>query len=225
MFCSTCGKQVEDNAVTCSSCGASLTAPTRTAFAGEAADKVKVASTDALHAFKLFATNPVGGLSSAFDSLGQDRALGVGITFGALLALCVLLGVYRLVPAWGRPQGFGGFVRILVVAVVPFVSLFGATILGRLGFRGHGSFGHDSFIAGTSLLPFAVVAIVGGVLGAGNIEVVAVVALFAVCLNILMLFAGLSRISKISEQSATLAVPLMLIASAWLSKIIYSAML
>jgi hypothetical protein len=105
--------------------------------------KVKVASTDALHAFKLFATNPVGGLSSAFDSLGQDRALGVGITFGALLALCVLLGVYRLVPAWGRPQGFGGFVRILVVAVVPFVSLFGATILGRLGFRGHGSFGHD----------------------------------------------------------------------------------
>ena len=45
------------------------------------------------------------------------------------------------------------------------------------------------------------------------------------CLTILMLFAGLTRIAKTSEQSATLAVPLMLLVSSWLAKVIYSAML
>ena len=56
-------------------------------------------------------------------------------------------------------------------------------------------------------------------------EVIAVFTLVAVCLTILMLFAGLTRICKLSERSATIAVPLMLIASAWFSKIIYTAIL
>lgn len=222
MFCQKCGTQIPENAVACSSCGVSAAAPNPTALA---ADKVKVASKDALQAFKLFASNPVAGLSVAFESLGQSRALGVGITFGALFSLCVLFGVYRLLGEWGRPHGFSGFIKILVVAVVPFISLFGASVLGRKAFRGEGGFGHDSFIAGASLLPFGFVALLAGILGLGNIEVIAVFTLFAICLIILMLFAGLTRICKLSERAATIAVPLMLIASAWLTKIIYTAML
>lgn len=222
MFCQKCGTQIPDNAVACSSCGVSTAAPNPTALA---ADKVKAASQDAFQAFKMFASNPVAGLSVAFESLGQARALGVGVTFGALFALCVVFGAYRLLPEWGRPHGFSRFIKILVVAIVPFISLLGATVLGRKTFRGEGGFGHDSFIAGSSLLPFGFVALVAGILGLGNIEVIGVFTLFAVCLTILMLFAGLTRICKISERSATIAVPLMLIASAWLSKIIYSAML
>lgn len=222
MFCQECGKEISDNAAACSSCGVSTAAPNSTAFA---ADKVKAASKDALQAFKMFASNPVAGMSVAFESLGQARALGVGITFGALFSLCVLFGIYRQLPEWGRPPGFSGFIKILVVAVVPFISLFGASVAGRKAFRGEGSFGHDSFIAGASLLPFGFVALLAAILGLGNIEVIAVFTLFAVCLTILMLFAGLTRIYKLSERSATVAVPLMLIASAWLSKIIYTAML
>jgi hypothetical protein len=222
MFCQKCGTQIPDNAVACSSCGVSTATPNPTALA---ADKVRVASKDALQAFKMFASNPVAGLSVAFESLGQARALGVGITFGVLFSLCFLLGIYRLLPEWGRPPGFGGFIKTLVVAVVPFISLFGAGVLGRKAFRGEGGFGHDSFIAGASLLPFGFVALLAAILGLGNMEVITVVTLFAVCLTILMLFAGLTRIYKISERSATMAVPLMLIASSWLSKIIYAAML
>lgn len=222
MFCQKCGAQIPDNATACSNCSASVAAPNPAAVA---ADKVKAASKDALQAFKLFASNPVGDLSVAFEILGQARALGVGIAFGAAFALCVLFGIYRLLGEWGRPHGFSGFIKILVVAVVPFISLFGASVLGRKAFRGEGSFGHDSFIAGASLLPFGFVALLAGILGLGNIEVIAVFTLFAVCLTILMLFAGLTRICKLSERAASIAVPLMLIASAWLSKIIYTAML
>lgn len=222
MYCSKCGTQIQDNSVACSSCGASMAAPNPTALA---ADKVKAASTDALQAFKMFASNPVAGLSVAFENLGPARALGVGIIFGTLFALCIVFGVYRLLPEWGRRRGFSGFLKILVVAVVPFISLFGASVFGRKAFRGEGGFGHDSFITGASLLPFGFFAMLAGILGLGNTEVIAVFALFAVCLSILMLFAGLTRICKTSERSATIAVPLMLLASAWLSKIIYTAML
>ncbi len=222
MFCNKCGTQIADNAVVCASCGAPFAAPNATALA---ADKIKAASKDAFEAFKMFASDPVPGLSVAFESLGPARARGVGIAFGVLFALCVVFGAYRLLPEWGRPHGFTRFIKILVLGVVPFISLLGAIVLGRKAFRGEGGFGHDSFIAGASLLPFGVVALLAGILGIGNIEVIAVFTLFAVCLTILMLFAGLTRIWKISERSATVAVPLMLIASAWLSKIIYAAML
>ncbi len=222
MFCQKCGKEIPANAVACPSCGVSAAPPNPTALA---ADKVKAASKDALQAFKMFATNPVAGLSVAFESLGPARAPGVGITFGALFALCVVFAIYRLLGEWCRPQGFGGFLKILVVAVVPFISLLGAGVAGRKAFRGEGSFGHDSFIAGASLLPFGFIALLAGILGVGNFEVIAVFTLFAVCLTILMLFAGLTRICKLSEQVATLAVPLMLLVSAWLTKIIYAAML
>lgn len=222
MFCQKCGVQIPDNAIVCPSCSASVATPKPAAVA---ADKVKTASKDALQAFKVFASNPVGGLSVAFESLGQARALGVGITFGAAFALCVLFGAYRLLPEWGRPHGFTGFIKILVVALVPFVSLLGASVVARKALRGEGGLGHDSFISGASSLPFACVVLLAGILGLGNIEVIAVFTLFAVCLTILMLFAGLTRICKLSERAATVAVPLMLIASAWLSKIIYTAIL
>jgi hypothetical protein len=222
MFCQKCGAQVSDNGAVCSSCNASLAPPSPAAVA---ADKIKAASKDALQAFKMFASNPVAGLSVAFESLGQARALNVGIAFGVVFTLSVLFGVYRLLPEWGRPHGFTGFIKILVVAIVPFVSLFGASVVARKTFRGDGGLGHDSFISGASLLPLGFVAVLAGILGLANIEVIAVFTLFAVCLTILMLFAGLTRICKFSERAATVAVPLVLLASAWLSKIIYTAML
>jgi len=193
--------------------------------AGVAAEKIKAASSDAWEALKLFALNPVAGLSVAFDSLGQARAFGVGIAFGATFALCVVLAAYRLLPEWGRPHGFTGFIKILVVAVVPVISLFGANVVARKAFRGKGGFGHDSFISGASLLPLGCVNLLAAILGFGNIEVIALFTLFAICLTILMLFAGLTRICKTSERAATLAVPLVLIVSAWLSKVIYAALL
>lgn len=224
MFCQKCGAQIPDNATACSSCSTvvAVAAPNPSSVAAE---RVKAASKDALRAFKQFASNPVGGLSVAFESLGQARALAVGITFGAAFALCLLFAAYRVLPAWGRPQGFTGFIKILVVAVVPFVSLFGATVAARKAFRAEGGFGHDSFIAGASSLPFGCLALFAAILGLGNIEVIALFTLFAVCLTILMLFVGLTRICNMSERAATLAVPLMLIASTWLTKVIYAALL
>lgn len=225
MFCSKCGTQNPDTATACTSCGTPLGA--RKPSGGAAGDKVKAASQDALHAFKMFATDPVGGLAAAAESLGEARALGVGITFGVIFTLLVAFGLYRLpfFAMFGQPQGVGPFFQMLVVAAVPFVSLAGASFGVRKVFGGEGGLGIDAFIAGAALLPFGVVAVLATVLGYGNYDIIAGAALFAVCLTILMLFAGLTRICKTSERAASIAVPLMLIVSGYLAKVIYKAML
>lgn len=226
MFCQKCGAAIPEQATACGNCGAALAAPNPAAAAAAvAAEKVRAASKDALSAFKMFASDPVPGLAVACVSLGPSRALGVGVVFGVVFALCIILAIYRLLPEWGRPNGFTGFIEIFVFAVVPFLSLLGATFCVRRTFRGEGGVGQDAFIAGASLLPSAFVVLLAGILGVGNIEVIAVFSLFALCLTILMLFAGLTRIYRTSERFATIAVPLMLIVSTWFSKIIYTAML
>lgn len=224
MFCPKCGTQLPDTAVACSSCGATLAAAPRAA-AGAAGERVKAASQDAFSAFKTFATNPVGGLSQAYESLGQSRALAVGITFGLVFAACILISIYRVVPEFMRPTGVGGFIRIVVISLVPFVSLFAAAAAVRTIFRGDGEFGSDSFLAGAALLPFGLVAVIMTLIGPSNLQVIQFLGLFAICLTILMLFAGLTRMYKTSERMATIAVPLMLVVTAWLSKVIYDQML
>jgi hypothetical protein len=185
---------------------------------------VQAASEDAWRAFKVFLPNPVPGLPAAFETLGQKRALRAGVTFGAAFALCFLLAAYRILPDWNRPSGFIGFVRMLLVAVAPVLSLFGASVVARKVFHGTGGFADDSFISGAACLPFGCLALVAAILGPGNMQLIAPCALFAGSVTILMLFGALTRMSKISERAATLAVPLILISSTWLSKVTYMAL-
>lgn len=221
MFCQNCGTAVQENAALCSSCGTQI-ARSKTSEVG---DKVKAASKDAAEAFKVFATNPVGGLPTAFESLGEARAIAAGIVFAAIFDLCVFLGTYMVLPPWGRPAGLVGFIKVLIFGAVPFVVLVGASALARRMFGGEGSVGGDSFIAGASLLPFGFVVLLSGIFGMSNFEVIIVLGVFALCYTILMLYTGCTRISKISESRSALAVPIMVIMSGWLAKILFTAML
>jgi hypothetical protein len=186
---------------------------------------MKAASSDAIGAFRSFAGNPVGGLANAYTMLGPAKALGVGLTFGAVFAVCILLSVYRVVPEFLRPTGVGGFFKILVVAVVPFVALFVSAMAVRTVFRGDGAVGSDSFLAGAALLPIGFLALIMSLLGPSSMDIISFLGLFAVCLTILMLFAGLTRMYSMSERLATLAVPIMLVLTAWISRMIYKMMI
>jgi hypothetical protein len=225
MFCPKCGTQLPDGSVACSSCGTTFAAPRGVAGAAVAGERMKAASADAFGAFKTFMGNPVGGLADAYASLGPAKALGVGLTFGAVFAVCILLSFYRVVPEFLRPTGVGGFLKLVIAAVAPFVSLFVATIAIRTVFRGEGSTGSDSFLAGASLLPFGFIALIASILGPSNWNVIQFLAIFSISITILMLFAGLTRIYRISDRMATLAVPIMLLITAFLSQTIYRMML
>jgi hypothetical protein len=133
--------------------------------------------------------------------------------------------VYRILGSAFFP-GVGGFFKILVIAVVPFVALFAATAGVRTVFRGEGALGSDSFMAGAALLPFGLMFLVMTLLGrSSNGNVMYFLGTFAITLTILMLFAGITRINKISERMATIAIPIMLVVTAWLSRVIYTEMI
>lgn len=247
MFCTECGGPLDPNTGQCPVCaGQPASTQSQVAFqatpsgslfgvpdggvvsqprvAPQVTAKVKEASKDATQAFKTFATNPVGGLPVAFQSLGPPRAMGVGIVFAVFSILCVFIGVYIALPAFSKPD-FGDSLKFIVFGAIPFLSLLAASAATRKVFRGQGSLHGDCFISGAALLPFGFLVLVSGVLGFANLEIAALLVVFALCYGILMLYTGVTRISGVSDSRAAFAVPVMIIVSFWLTKIIFGAML
>jgi hypothetical protein len=222
MYCQMCAGEIGDTAAFCPSCGAQVA---KVKSSSDAMNKAKAATGDAVEAFKLFATNPVGKMPVSFETLGEQRALGVGIVFAVVFDVCVLFGTYLSLPKWSRPDDIGGFLKIIVFGAVPFLSIVVASALARKIFSGSGSFGGDSFVAGACLLPFGILVLLLGIVGLGNFEIIGILATFAVSYGILILYTGCTRISKISDASSALAVPIILLLSGWLTKILFTAML
>lgn len=232
MFCTECGGSL-DATGQCPSCAIAVAGstgsqvgdtPTQPRVTPQVTAKVKEASRDATKAFKTFATNPVGGLPVAFSELGPPRALGVGVVFAVVSILCVFIGVYISMPVFSRPD-FGDSLKFILFGAVPFLSLLAASTATRKVFRGEGSVHGDCFIAGAALLPFGFLVLVSGVLGFANLEIAALLVVFALCYGILMLYTGVTRISGVSDSRAAFAVPVMIIVSFWLTKVIFGAML
>ncbi len=177
--------------------------------------------------------SPVGGLPESYEMFDPERALWVGVIFAVLYEVAVYVGVYlmtsRAANIVGLPYrihldtriyfrlGLGGF--------VPFASLVGTSALARVIFRGTGVFAGDVFTAGAALLPFGMAMFLAGIVGLANIEVILVLYVFAFCYTILMLYSGFWRIAGIPEAGAAPAVPLMLLVSVWLTKVILTMIL
>jgi hypothetical protein len=184
-----------------------------------------------LDAFKLLAVNPVAGMPSAFERVGASRALGVGIIFSVVSA--VLISFTAMSTNSALRGMFGGsffekntvkmFFNLFVIFIVPFVSLTAVTMMARAVCKGDGSLGHACFVVGASLLPISILLFLLRFIGLGNLEVMVVLSVFSVCTTLLMLFIGLTRIMKISERGASIALPVLLIVAVWVSKIIYTA--
>lgn len=235
MFCSDCGKEIPEDAEFCSSCGASV--KQGKPASPELAAKLKVVSQDALGAFKVFAVNPVGGLSVAFESLDRSRALWAGIFFALVFDVLMFLGMYLGIkkvqggigsllgfyPSLGEIK-FADVLKLFIGGAIPPASIALASFLSRKIFCGTDGFEGDIFIGGAALLPFGFFSVITGILGVANFKVVAILLVFTICYTILMLYSGCTKISKISEGGAAAAVPIMLLLSAWFSKIIFSAM-
>ena len=237
IFCQQCGVANDSTASFCAGCGKAL-GVAATPGQGEpklldgiqskeVADQVKQASKNALSAFAIFAVNPTGGLAAAYESLDKKRALEVGLVFAVVFEICVALGVPRIlsyVPFIGpiMAQNIGLF-KLLILGAIPIVSIIGASAAARAMFRGSGTIEGDVFIAGASLLPTGFFIFLAGFLGVANAEIILALSAFALCYTILIMHTGCTRISKIPEGASALAVPIMLMVSGWLTKVIISA--
>lgn len=223
MFCIKCGVKNEDAASVCSSCGEALKVQNAGgAFdADKAKEHVTKTANDAWAALKSLGLDPVGGLLQTYQSLGALRALSVGVAFGFAFAFFFVLAVYKIPQINFIPsaQGVSGFFKIMIVGFTPFLSLCVACFIGSKVGNGKGDLACKSFISGVSLLPLLIVSLISAVIGVGNIEVSLILFTVAICITVMILFNGLTRIEELSDKAASYVVPLMLLVSAWIAKI------
>ncbi|MFZ9935237.1 MAG: hypothetical protein ACO3EU_07590, partial [Arenimonas sp.] len=82
-----------------------------------------------------------------------------------------------------------------------------------------GDFASYFFISGGSLLPLSIVFLISAIIGIKNIEVSFILSTIAICMTVMILFNGLTRIEQLSDKAASYAVPLIILISAWIAKI------
>ena len=226
MFCQQCGTAMGAVATACPSCNTHV----RPSPAGGTprSEAVKAAWGGALRTLRVIAPDPVGRLSQAFQSLGETEGLRVGLVFGALSCVCLLLGGYGLFPFHDELfdfLGFGGTLKALAFGALPFLT----AVLGSLAARklggARGGIGGDCFVAGAAVLPISLALLIDGLLGFENASAMLAVSVFAGCASTLMLFAGDTRIGGISERAATLWIPLVVMLALWLAKTLADSIL
>lgn len=186
--------------------------------------KVSEAVQHAKTVWVMLLTNPVGGLAPAYQQLGPKRAGEAGAVFlGASTILFVLLVYMTKTFAMLRPNDFGGFVKLLFTTFACYAAWAAALAIVRLINRRDGSIAGEVFVAGTMSLIWSIVLLLIGILGFGNVEFMLILFLVSICVMVLQIFVGLTRISGLDERIGTIMVPLVLVAGVWFAKIIFSA--
>ena len=158
--------------------------------------------TDALHAFLPFPTAPTPPNPLAPDSPSPE--------------VDVIPGVREVIALW----------KLIVVAFTPWLVIAASCTLARKLFGGEERhLEGDVFVAGVTLLPFSLLVLLTGALGYGNWEIVAVLFVFALCYSILLLYRGLSTVSNIRDMAAAFCVPLVIMGSGYLAKIVFTRLI
>jgi hypothetical protein len=229
MNCPKCDHALNSGAAFCGDCGATITETKPEPVVSEPvspSERLKKLAETVWKALVAVLQNPVENLSPNFEKLKKQEALEVGIAFAVLFDLCALFGVYMMLPRWAGAPGFADILKILIFGFVPPAALTGAGFVARKVFRASGgTIESDVFLAGISLIPIGILLLLSGVLGIGNFEVIALVAVFALSYTILILYTGCNKISEIATVRAVPAVPSIFLVTAWLSKIVFAAML
>jgi hypothetical protein len=227
MFCSQCGTASDGAAVACAQCGIDLQ---RKAPASLNTERAVAASKDAARAVKLLLTDPVGSIGAAYDALSGRQPVDVGITFCAVFILSCVLGMRTVARSVSSGLvsvsiGVKEILQVALLAAVPAATIVAIFFGIHLAVRQEKSLPRALFAGGAALIPLALFNLAGGLLGPENWQVLALLALVALSYTILLLYAGCRDVLKASSAISAAAVPVIIVVTAWVTKIVAAAML
>lgn len=156
-----------------------------------------------------FLWNPSGGLLPTFARLSPRRAIGVGIGYAVIATLCFVLAADLYILVFEAIT----LVERILLGIVPFLSLAWMNQLTRSVTHKQGSWAGDIFISGATLLPVGLLIFTNGLVAQFGPLGIILSFVYLGCDAILMLYFGCTQINNLSEQSATLAVPTLLLVS------------
>lgn len=160
-----------------------------------------------------FIWNPSGGLLPAFARLSARRATEVGLSYAGLSILGFVLAA-NLFPFAFSSVTLG---ERFLLGAMPFFSLVLLNQLARSLIRARGSWASDIFISGATLLPLSLLMFLSGLVVQFGAAGVWILSFYLGCDAVLMLYVGCSQVNNLSERSATLAVPTLLLVTSALT--------
>jgi hypothetical protein len=188
--------------------------------------KILKETVNAVRAFTTFAINPIEGLPIAYNKLSKNGAMLVGFIFTLFYEILYFLSFHKsfhkviaLIPDLGSLEAKWGITwfKIALVLLLPFIGLsISLLVISGKKAAYHGSI----FIAGSVLLTEGIVIFLAFMLGVANIEIIIILGLVLICWIIFILYSGLTRIIGVSEAKGVWCVPAVLLASAYITKII-----
>jgi hypothetical protein len=180
-------------------------------------------------------SDPVGNLPRLCTDLRPGAAFGLGIAFYVLAVLAGFLGVVLAGELEGAPVlrelisirrtsvRAEVILKLITLAAMPFLSLAGAVAIVRLVTRSRGTIGSDCLIAGATWLPLGLAMPIIALLGR-NFELVWFLSLVLSILPVLLLNSALTRGMQLSDRGAIFAIPMILVVSVYLCKVIFVAL-
>ena len=222
MFCVNCGSAMDRAVAACPTCGNS----NQPSLSGADVSRIiKEASTDALGAIRHVAVDPVAGLPSAFETLGERRGRSAGVAFGVGFALLATIASLIAASKIGTGGTFKLLLAVFIVGLVPFAAIAATSAAARKVFRTNGTLGADLFTAGVALQPLGFLLVLAAVLGINNYQAILLLSLFAWTYTLCILFTGSTRLSSIPERFAPPVLAVMLFAAMWLTKLVAGSFL
>lgn len=200
--------------------------------AQDAVAQGRAAVEDAVKIFMSLIYNPVGALPGAFAGLKPPQAMGVGVVFMTVYALCLMIGMRFLagaimgmfMPGAGASVGagftIGVYFKLFLTGLLFAAGLAVGCYAMRTAFKAAGSIVTDVFLAGAAVLPLGIGFLAGGILGKIHAGLGLGVLMIGFSLTVLVLFTGFSRIAGIKEGSASYAVGVALIIGTVVSGIV-----
>ncbi|NJK41943.1 MAG: hypothetical protein HC934_12610 [Acaryochloridaceae cyanobacterium SU_2_1] len=148
------------------------------------------------------------------------QSIGMSFIFASLVCGCVIGGSQGIADSLNL-----SILQLILLSSVVFCSLVLTGGLMRQMVGQGGSWSGDFLIAGATLLPLGLWAILAAPIAAylGRLEFIAL-SLFAGSYAILTLYGGYTRIGQLSEPLAALAVPAALLVTYGLTMLLYKAL-
>lgn len=200
----------------------------------------KEATGDVLLAIKMLFIDPIGGQSKALNELGKAKALLTGIVFIAIFVFVSILLLHSVIsPLSELSRVFGGqglgvsiYFKLIIISIIAIAAIFSCFFLiSEFISREYASCGIDVnrsvciFTTGISVIPIIISGLLLWIFGINNFKLVFIIVSFCASWSMLLVNGSLLDIYKISTQKSFWLTPTIFLASVYITKIFYSAIM
>ncbi|WP_299405877.1 Yip1 family protein [Acaryochloris sp. IP29b_bin.148] len=202
----------------------------------------KTAVADAASVLKRLQKDPTQGLQAALTSLGDDRALNVGLLLCSAFVLTSWWAIWRVSNAilgfltfsfssfgsgtdFSPGLGITDHLKIIVLSALPVVIMSGVFIAIQKIFKGQINVKQMVFVTAVSILPFTIFQLIVTLFGAGNFEFLMIILVIAFTTTVLVMNTALIDILGFTVRTAMILVPVILLVVFYIQKILLETIL